>query len=127
MKVNAVMAFQEGGTNPLEKDPLGFRQRSARRIEQGRVWTWTLDGELIFKADVIAETPQAVYLEGIHVHPEHRLKGYGRRCLTQLARILLARSQSICVTLSKKNQKTLSFYSKAGYEFNSHYETIYLR
>lgn len=127
IEVNAAMAFQEGGINPLRKDPSGFRQRTARRIEQGRVWTWNLKGELIFKADVIAETPQAVYLEGIHVHPEQRLKGYGRRCLTQLAQILLARTQSICLTLSQKNQQALSFYSKAGYQFKSHYETIYLR
>ena len=127
MNVNAVMALEEGGINPLEKDPTGFRQRIARRIEQGRIWTLVQDGQMIFKADIIAETPLATYLEGIHVHPEQRSKGHGRRCLTQLARTLLARSQSICLTLSQKNQQALSFYSKAGYRFNSHYETIYLR
>ncbi len=127
IKVNAAMAFEEGGTNPLQRDPNGFRERVARRIEQGRVWTLVRDGQLIFKADVLAETPLATYLEGIHVHPEHRSKGHGRRCLTQLARTLLTRSQSICLALSQKNQQALAFYSKAGYQFNSHYETIYLR
>jgi ribosomal protein S18 acetylase RimI-like enzyme len=127
MNVNAMMAFHEGGTNPLQNDPDGFRQRTARRIEQGRVWALVQDGELIFKADVIAATPQAVYLEGIHVHPEQRLKGHGRRCLTQLARILLATSKSICLTLSQKNLKALLFYAKAGYQLHSHYQTIYLR
>ena len=121
------MAFEEGGTNPLQKDPSGFRERVARRIEQGRIWTLVHDGQLIFKADIIAETPLATYLEGIHVHPDERSKGHGRRCLTQLARTLLARTQSICLTLSQKNQQALAFYSKAGYKFNSHYETIYLR
>lgn len=127
IKVNATMAFNEGGTNPLQEDPAGFRQRTARRIDQGRVWVWGRDGRVIFKADVIAETPQAVYLEGIHVHPDERLKGHGRRCLSQLARILLARSQSICLTINQKNKSALLFYSKAGYKFHSHYETIYLR
>lgn len=127
VQVNVSMAFEESGAKPLQKDPNGFRERVARRIEQGRIWTLAQDGQLIFKADIIAETPLATYLEGIHVHPLWRSKGYGRRCLTQLAKTLLARSQSICLTLSQKNQKALAFYSKAGYEFNSHYETIYLR
>jgi ribosomal protein S18 acetylase RimI-like enzyme len=126
-EVNASMAFEECGSNPLHRDPTGFRERVARRIQQGRIWTLVQDGQLIFKADIIAETPLATYLEGIQVHPDWRAKGYGRRCLTQLARTLLARSQSICLTLGQENQKALAFYSKAGYQFNSHYETIYLR
>jgi ribosomal protein S18 acetylase RimI-like enzyme len=126
VQVNASMAFEESGATPLERDPEGFRKRVARRIEQGRIWTLVQDGHVIFKADIIAETPLATYLEGVHVHPDWRSKGYGRRCLTQLARTLLARSQSICLTLNQKNQQALAFYSKTGYEFNSHYETIYL-
>ena len=126
VQVNASMAFAESGAQPLQRDPIGFRERVARRIEQGRIWTLVKDRQLIFKADIIAETPLAAYLEGIHVHPEWRSKGYGRRCLTQLARTLLARSQSICLALNQENQKALAFYSKSGYEFNSHYETIYL-
>jgi predicted GNAT family acetyltransferase len=127
VEVNASMLFEENGINPLQTDPSGFRERVARRIQQGRIWTLVQDGQVIFKADIIAETPHAAYLEGIQVHPDWRAKGYGRRCLTQLARTLLARSQSICLTLSQKNQNALAFYSKAGYQFNSHYETIYLR
>jgi ribosomal protein S18 acetylase RimI-like enzyme len=125
--VNAAMAFQEGSVSPLQSDPVGFRQRTARRIELGRVWVWVQDGKLIFKADVIAETPEAVYLEGIHVHPEERLKGHGLRCLTQLGSTLLTRSKSICLTLNQNDKKAKAFYEKAGYKFQSHYETIYLR
>ncbi len=127
LKVNAAMALQEAGISPLNSDPGGFRQRTARRIEQGRVWVWVSDDKLIFKADVIGETPEAVYLEGIHVHPEERLKGYGSRCLNQLGSILLAGHRSICLTMNQENKKALAFYKRAGYEFHSHYETIYLR
>ena len=123
----AAMAFQEAGISPLNSDPGGFRQRTARRIEQGRVWIWTSEDKLMFKADVVAETPEAIYLEGVHVHPEERLKGYGSRCLSQLGSILLTRSKSICLTMNQENKKALAFYEKAGYKFHSHYETIYLR
>ena len=127
LKINAAMALQEGGLSPLNSDPGGFRQRTARRIEQGRIWIWILEDRLIFKADVVAETPEAVYLEGVHVHPEERLKGYGSRCLNQLGSILLTGHESICLTMNQDNKKAMAFYQRAGYEFHSHYETIYLR
>jgi predicted GNAT family acetyltransferase len=41
--------------------------------------------------------------------------------------MLLERSESICLTVNEKNKTALKFYEKAGYQFHSHYETIYLR
>ncbi len=127
LAVNASMALQEAGTNPQQSDPGGFRTRTARRIEQGRIWVWTDDDRLMFKADIVAETSQVSYLEGVHVHAEERRRGYGLRCLTGLSSILLQRSNSICLTVNEKNKKALKFYERAGYQFHSHYETIYLR
>jgi len=127
LAVNALMAFEEGGVSPLQKDPGGFRRRTARRIERGRVWVLMQDNRLIFKADVIAMTPQVAYLEGVHVHPEERRKGHGLRCLTQLSSTLLTQANSICLTINQKNQNAAAFYEKAGYKFHSDYETIYLR
>jgi uncharacterized protein len=127
LAVNSAMAFEEGGTSPLQKDPSGFRCRTSRRIGQDRVWTWYQDGQLIFKADVVSQTPEVTYLEGVYVHPEARRKGYGLRCLTQLSSILLRSSRSVCLTANDRNQAAIALYKKAGYQFYSHYETIYLR
>jgi predicted GNAT family acetyltransferase len=121
------MAFEEGGISPLQRDPSGFRARMARRIEQGRVWTWFEDQRLVFKADIVSETPQAAYLEGIYVHPEERRKGYAMRGLTQLSSMLLERSNSVCLSVNQRNKSAIALYTKAGYQFYSHYETIYLR
>src|SRR5712671_832140 len=96
MAVNASMALHEAGVNPLQNDPSGFRSRTVRRIQQGRVWVWTQDDRLIFKADVVAETPQVTYLEGVHIHAEERRQGYGLRCLLNLSAMLIERSESIC-------------------------------
>jgi len=127
LAVNASMAFDEGGINPMKRDPGGFRNRTARRIEQGRVWVWIQGNRLIFKADVVGDTPEVAYLEGVHVHAEERRQGYGLRCLSTLSSILLERSQSICLTVNETNKNALKFYERAGYQFHSHYETIYLR
>jgi len=125
--VQAEMAVAECGINPLHVDPVGFRARYAKRIERGRVWVSIKDGELAFKADIMAETPQAVYLEGIYVNPRERGKGYGRRCLQQLGRRLLSRSRSICLLVNEKNSEAHSFYYRAGYKLRAYYETIYLQ
>jgi len=125
--VNASMALHEAGTSPLQNDPGGFRSRTARRIEQGRIWVWVEDDRLVFKADVVAETPHVSYLEGVHVHIEERRKGYGLRGLASLSSMLLERTESICLTVNEKNKNAAKLYEKAGYKFHSHYETIYLR
>lgn len=127
MPVQAEMAYGESGVNPLEKDPEGFRRRCARRIEMGRVWVWVEDGRLIFKADIISETPEVIYLEGVWVNPEERGKGYGLRCMSQLGRELLERASSISMLVNERNSKALSLYRRAGYKLRGCYDTIYLK
>jgi len=125
ISINAMMAFEENGVNPLERDPIGVRKRMGRRIQQGRIWMLTESERIIFKADVISETPEVVFLEGIYVHPEKRGRGYGLRCLTQLARYLLTRSSSICLVVNQEKKRAQAFYSKAGYRLHSYYRTVY--
>lgn len=67
MPVHAQMAFEESGVNPMERDAVGFRLRCARRIEQGRVFVCIENGRLLFKADIVADTPEGIYLEGVYV------------------------------------------------------------
>jgi hypothetical protein len=126
MPVHAQMAFEECGVNPLEKDPEGFRSRTARRIEQGRVWVLVEDGRLIFKADVISETPGATYVEGVYVNPEEQNRGYGLSCMSQLSRTLLQGTSSVCLLANELNQSAHGFYRKAGFKMRGNYDTIYL-
>jgi uncharacterized protein len=126
MIVHAGMAFEESGVNPLEVDLEGFRRRCARRIEQGRTWTYIEDGRLIFKADVISETPEITYLEGIYVSPEERGQGYGVRCLSQLSQHLLVHAKSVCVLVNERNQAAQSLYRKARYKLDGIYDTVFL-
>ena len=85
------------------------------------------NGKLIFKADIISDTSEVVYLEGIYVAPEERGKGYGLRCLSQLSRNLLARTKSVCLLINELNQEAHSFYKKAGYKLTALYDTIFLQ
>jgi predicted GNAT family acetyltransferase len=126
LPIQAQMAFEESGVNPLERDPEGFRLRCLRRIEQGRTWVWVADGELIFKADVVSDTPEVIYLEGVWTNERHRSQGHALRCLSQLSRGLLQRAQSVCVLVNEQNSGAHSFYQRAGFKRRAIYDTIFL-
>jgi predicted GNAT family acetyltransferase len=83
-------------------------------------------GRLLFKVEVYAETPQATYLEGIYVAPERRGDGYGRRCLSQLTRGLLQRSDSVCLLVNEMNAAARAFYRKVGFRQRGIYDSIFL-
>jgi len=125
--VQASMAEEESGTNPLEVDPEGFRARCARRIEMGRVWLMEEDGRLVFKADIQADTPDVVYLEGVWVNPSERGKGIGRQCLRQLCQDLLVRTKSVCVLVNEENHRAHTFYRMCNFKMRGVYDSIFLQ
>ncbi|HMG35776.1 MAG TPA: GNAT family N-acetyltransferase [Blastocatellia bacterium] len=124
--VHARTAFDESGINPLDVDPEGFRARCARRIEKGQTWVLVENGRLIFKAEIVSETQPVIYLEGIDVHPDERGKGYGSRCISQLTRDLLGRTESVAVLINEKNPGAVAFYQRAGFKLIAYYDTIFL-
>jgi len=126
LPIQAEMAFEESGVDPREVDPEGFRRRCLRRIEQGRTWVVIEDGRLMFKADIISETSDVVYLEGVWVSEEKRSNGYGASCMSELSRSLLKRAKSVCLLVNYKNTSAQAFYRRCGYQFRATYLTIFL-
>jgi len=124
--VQASMAEQESGLNPLNADPEGFRARCARRIEMGRIWVLEQDGNLMFKADIQADTPDVVYLEGVWVNPNERSKGIGRKCLRQLCQNLLTRTKAVCVLVNEDNKRAHTFYRMCNFKMRGVYDSIFL-
>ena len=124
--VQASMAEQESGLNPLTADPEGFRARCARRIEMGRIWILEEDGKLMFKADIQADTPDVVYLEGVWVNPSDRSKGIGRKCLRQLCQNLLTRTKAVCVLVNEDNKRAHTFYRMCNFKMRGVYDSIFL-
>ena len=124
-EAQAEVAFIECGVDPMQKDREGFLKRVARRIEQGRVFVVT-DGEnLVFKADIIAETANTIYLEGIYVSPEYRGKGIGSDCLAALSLELLSRVENICLLSNVEFKSAHRSFAKAGYRNTDHCTTLF--
>jgi predicted GNAT family acetyltransferase len=127
MPIQAQLAMQESGVDPMKVDPVGFRRRCLRRINQGRTWVLVEDNKLIFKADVISETEDVIYLEGIWVAEDRRDGRVGSRCMNELSRRLLQKADSICLLANELNISALNFYRKCGFRFRATYETIFLK
>lgn len=127
MPAQARMVEEESGIDPRLRDPEGFRRRCERRVDRGRTWVLTEGGRLVFKAEVFAEAGGVVYLEGVSVAPAARGRGTGRRCLSHLTRALLRRTDSVCLLVNERNAPAQNFYRRAGFRFDCHYDTIFLR
>jgi uncharacterized protein len=125
VRAQAAMALETSGVDPLRKDPVGFRQRYLRRIDKNRVWMLMQNRRLVFKLDVISETPAATYIEGVYVSPEERGKGLGQRCLTAVGRKFLERTKAIHLFVENENTRTTAFYSRLGFDIAGQYDLLY--
>jgi ribosomal protein S18 acetylase RimI-like enzyme len=125
--INSQLFLSESGRNPLLTNPEGFRKRIALRISRDRVWVWTRNDEVIFKVEILADTPQAIYLESLYVAAKDRRKGYGLMGLTQLGSILADSTKHLCLTVNRTSASAIAFYRKAGYQVHSNYQTRYLQ
>jgi uncharacterized protein len=123
---HAQMVLAETGVNPLEEDADGFRERCGRRIARNQVWVLVRNGELIFKADIVAETAAAFYLEGVWVNPAERSKGYGTLCFGELSANLLAKKKSLCAFVDNSDERAKRFYSRSGARCHGLFAKIYL-
>ena len=93
--IDATMAEAESGINPMAEDSEGFINKCARRISKNQVWISVENGELIFKAEIQAETLESIYLERVYVSPKEERTGLARRCFVQLCKFRLARTSPI--------------------------------
>jgi len=115
-EAHAAIAVMESEVDPMETDRDGFLKRVARRIEKGCTFVVFENGKLIFKADVVAETEDVIYLEGVYVAPECRGRGIGSKCLSSLTLQLLKRAKTICLLSNINYIDAHLSYLKAGYK-----------
>ena len=125
-EAHAEVAFIESGVDPLKKDREGFLKRTLRRIEKERTFVVFDNGKLVFKADVVAETEDVIYLEGIYVAPEYRGQGIASSCLSKLSRKLVSRVQNICLLSNIEFKSAHRSFLKAGYKNTDRSQTIFV-
>jgi len=115
---------EELGVDPLRRDPVGFRRRTAAQIEEGRSWLWVENGTILFKAEASAWTPSAVQLQQVWVDPEARRMGNATRGLSDLCRLLLEWTPTVCLFVRPENGPALGLYEKIGMRQEGTYRSV---
>lgn len=110
----AVAHEEELGIDPLRRDPDGFRWRTRSQIEEGRSWLWEENGRIMFKAEASAWTPSAVQLQQVWVEPTARNRGYGKRGMRDLCRLLLEQVPHVCLFVRAENAAAIRVYESIG-------------
>ncbi len=123
---HAEVAFIESGVDPLKKDREGFLKRALRRIEKERTFVVFDNGKLVFKADIVAETTDVIYLEGIYVAPDYRGQGVGSSCLSKLSCNLASRVSNLCLLSNVEFDAAHRSFLKAGYKNTDRCTTIFV-
>jgi uncharacterized protein len=104
----------ELGIDPLERDPESFRWRTLAQIEEGRSWVWLDDDQVLFKAECSAWTPQAAQVSQVWTDPEVRGRGYARRGMLDLCRLLLRSTPTVTLFVRSDNAPAIALYDAIG-------------
>jgi len=114
----------ELGVDPLERDADGFRWRTEAQIVEGRSWVWVERETILFKAEASAWTPSAVQLQQVWVDPAARNRGYAKRGLADLCRLLLARVSTVCLFVRRENAPAIRVYEAVGMRSQLRYRSL---
>ena len=124
-EAHAEVTFIESGVDPLSRDREGFIRRVARRIEQGRTFVAFEGDRLLFKADVMSLTGEAAYIEGVYVAEEHRGRGVGPKCLSEVTRRLLGAVDHVCLLSNDEMTGAHRAFEKAGFLRAGHCTAVF--
>ena len=115
---------EEIGTDPLERDPEGFRWRTRAQIDEGRSWVGLDKDTILFKAEASAWTPSAVQIQQVWVDPEVRGRGYAQRGMRDLCRLLLAHVPHVCLFVRPENGPAIRVYEAIGMQRALSYRSV---
>ena len=122
----AQVALLESGIDPMVRDREGFLRRVARRIEQNRVFVVVENGRLLFKVDVVAQTDDVAYLEGVYVDADHRSRGIGSGCLAEVGLRLLNEVENVCLLSNVEFEHAHRSFLKAGFRNTDRCTTLFV-
>jgi uncharacterized protein len=110
VRTSAAAFLEEVGIDAYARDPALFEWRTRTQIEEGRSWLWEKKGQILFKAEASAWTESAVQLQQVWVDPSLRNKGYAKRGLADLCRLLLETTPAVCLFVRPENEPAIRLY-----------------
>ena len=117
LPASIAMFSEEVGISTLNGDGgASYRARVMELVRSGRALARVEDGQVIFKAEVGAATPQACQVQGVWVHPDYRGRGLaapGMATVVALARESI--SPVVSLYVNDFNAPARATYLRAGF------------
>jgi ribosomal protein S18 acetylase RimI-like enzyme len=124
VRSSAAAFLEEVGIDAYARDPALFAWRTEVQIHEGRSWVWAEGGKVLFKAEASAWTDRAVQLQQVWVDPELRGRGYAKRGLADLCRLLLERTPTVCLFVRPENAPAIGLYEAIGMQRVGAYRSL---
>jgi predicted GNAT family acetyltransferase len=112
------MFTEEVGVSPLAGDGgLLYQARVAELIGAGRSFARIENGEVIFKAEIGAATPQACQIQGVWVTPEFRGRGLSETGMAAVLRYALTEVAPVAsLYVNDYNTAARAAYRRVGFQ-----------
>ena len=121
------MFIGEVGVDPRIGDGgRGYRRRIAGLIAAGRAWARFERGQVVFKAEVGAQSPAVGQIQGVWVHPEWRGHGLGTTGTAALAAAVVASGRIASLYVNSYNTVARATYDRIGFEQVGTFATVLL-
>jgi predicted GNAT family acetyltransferase len=117
LPASVAMFTEEVGISPIGGDGgASYRARVAELVRSGRAFARIENGQVIFKAEVGAATPQACQVQGVWVRPEYRGQGIaapGMAAVVAMSRVSI--SPVVSLYVNDFNTAGRATYRRAGF------------
>jgi hypothetical protein len=120
----SMMHREEMSADTAPPDAEAWRARMNQLVDRGWSWVWSEGGEVIFKAELSAWTPDVVQVQGVFTAPARRGRGVATAGMTALCAVLLEEVPLVTLYVNGYNTAALRVYGRVGFEQQSEFATV---
>jgi predicted GNAT family acetyltransferase len=121
------MFIGEVGIDPRAGDGgRGYRRRVANLISAGRAYARFEHGQVVFKAEIGAQSPAVGQIQGVWVHPEWRGRGLGTAGTAAVASAVVQTGRTASLYVNGYNTVARAAYTSVGFREVGVFATVLL-
>ena len=125
LTIAAASMHREEMGDPLPVDPGAWRSRMTALVDLGWSWVWLERGNVVFKAELSAWTPEAVQIQGVYTHPGKRRRGVASAALSCVCRTILQQVPVCSLYVNHQNETALRLYSRLGFRRAGDFASVF--